>query len=315
MLIVVLLIIISLLIGRYSLSFSDIISLFSFQDSTSVNIMFHLRLPRILLALLCGGALALAGYVLQALFQNPLVSGDVLGVSQGCSVGAMLAMLLGASWISVQLFSFIGGIICMLICMRMASLWKRNMILHLVLSGIIIGALANAVIMLLKLGADPYEQLPAIEFWLMGSFSSADWKEATSAIFIIVPVSILLYLIRYQIFVLSHGEEEAKTLGIEVKKVRFLAIVCATLLIAASISTAGIISWIGLIAPHIVRLLYKKEIHYSMVDAFLCGGILLLGADTLSRTIYSFEIPISILTSIMGALFLGYLLWKRGLRL
>lgn len=279
------------------------------------KVFFHFRLPRVVLVAVSGGALALSGYVYQAIFQNPLVSGDVLGVTAGCSVGAIAAILAGGGMFAVQSCSFLAGIATVGICIHMAGRLKGNRTLDLILTGIVVGALANAVIMMLKLGADPYHELPGIEFWLMGSFSSARWEDVA---FVSVPVTaaaFLLYRLRYQIFVLSHGEEEAATLGIPVKTVRLLAIGASTVLISCVISVAGIVSWVGLIAPHVIRLLLKRPIHRSMGSAMICGAVLLLWADTFARSVWSFEMPVSILTSVIGALFLWYLLVKRGVRL
>lgn len=279
------------------------------------RVLVQLRLPRILLTLLCGGALALSGTVYQSIFRNPLVSGDVLGVTQGCSVGAIAALLFGCSGVVVQLTAFVAGLATVFLCIRMAEFLKGDHMLHLILVGIVVGAIANAVIMMLKLSADPYRDLPSIEFWLMGSFSAARWRDVWLTILPIGAASTVLYLLRYQIYVLSHGEEEAKTLGIPVKTVRLTAIAASTVLISSVISAAGIVSWVGLIAPHAVRLLLKRPIHQSMVSTFVCGAILLLFSDTLARTLFSFELPISILTSIIGALFLWGLLMERRVKL
>lgn len=307
------LILISLCVGRYSFKIHDLFEIF--ENGIASTVFFQIRLPRVLTAVLLGGALALAGFVFQALFQNPLVSGDVLGVSQGSSVGAILAMLAGMSVFFIQIFSFIGGLLTVLICIQLSKKWKGDRILHLILAGIVMGALMNACIMLLKLSADPYQQLPTIEFWLMGSLSSIDWKSFVTVFPIITISSFLLYRLRYQIYLLSHGEEEAGKLGCNVQKVRFITIICATLLVSSAMSTAGLIGWVGLIAPHLVRLLLKRSLHEMMFECFICGGMLLLGADTIARTLWSFEMPISILTSILGALFLMGILSKRGIRL
>lgn len=303
--------------GRYPLSLDTILRLIlnPGESSMEASVFLQIRLPRIILTVICGGALALSGYVYQSIFQNPLVSGDVLGVTQGCSVGAIAALLLGGGVLSVQLTSFVAGLITVGICIRMAGILRGNRTLHLILVGIVVSAFANAAIMMLKLGADPYKELPSIEFWLMGSFSAARWEDVIYTGILAAAAAFLLYRLRYQIFVLSHGEDEAHALGIDVKKVRFAAIAASTVMISCVISVAGIVSWVGLIAPHIIRLLLRRPIHQSMGSAFLCGAILLLAADTCARSLWSFEMPISILTSIMGALFLWYLLAKRGVRL
>lgn len=302
--------IVSLNVGRYGFSFHEL-----FTNPKALQVFYQIRLPRILFCILAGGALSLAGYVFQSLFQNPLVSGDVLGVSQGCSVGAILAMLIGVNGLGLQLFSFAGGFLAMGICMMMAHQWKGNHLLHLILVGIMVGALCNSLIMILKLSADPYEMLPAIEFWLMGSLSSIKWSDIGLASLSIVVATFFLFLLRYQIYLLSHGEEEAFTLGVNVSKVRLIVIVCATLLVSSVISCVGIISWIGLMSPHIVRLMTKQNFHETVLESFLIGSSLLLCADTFSRTLFTFELPISILTSMMGAVFLYLVLSKKRIRL
>lgn len=309
--------VVSMCTGRYPVSLETIVNIFHrrIEPDMAEAVFLKIRLPRITLVMISGGALSLAGYMYQSVFQNPLVSGDVLGVTQGCSIGAILAMLLGGGTLSVQLGSFAAGILTVGICIRMAGVLKGNRTLNLILVGIVVGALANAMIMMLKMGADPYRELPAIEFWLMGSFSTAKWADVVYTGSIAGVAFLILYHLRYQVFVLSHGEEEAVSLGIEVKYVRFLVIAASTVLISSVISVAGIVSWVGLIAPHLVRLLLKKPLYKNMGSAVIGGSILLLSADTLARTLWSFEMPISILTSIIGALFLWYLLAKRGVRL
>lgn len=308
---------VSMCAGRYPVSLETIVNIFNkrVEPDMAEAVFLKIRLPRITLVMICGGALSLAGFMYQSVFQNPLVSGDVLGVTQGCSVGAILALLLGGGALSVQLGSFAAGILTVAICIKMAGILKGNRTLNLILVGIVVGALANAMIMMLKMGADPYRELPAIEFWLMGSFSSAKWTDVVYTGSIAGVAFLLLYHLRYQVFVLSHGEEEAAALGIEVKRVRLLVLAASTVLISSVISVAGIVSWVGLIAPHLVRLLLKQPLYKNMGSAVIGGSFLLLTADTLARSLWSFEMPISILTSIMGALFLWYLLSKRGVRL
>lgn len=307
----------SICMGRYPLSLTKIMKcmMHPVQNQMEASVLFQIRLPRVVLTMLCGAALSLAGYVYQSIFHNPLVSGDVLGVTQGCSVGAIASIILGGGAIFTQSLSFIFGVVTVFLCIRMASLLKGDRTLHLILVGIVVGALANALIMMLKMSADPYRDLPGIEFWLMGSFSTANWKDVLLCSVVIGSATLLIYRLRYSIYVLSHGEEEAMSLGLEVKRVRIYAIMAATFLISSVISVAGIVSWVGLIAPHLIRLFTQKPFYQNVGNSMLMGALLLLCADTLSRTLWSFEMPISILTSVMGALFLWYLLVKKGVRL
>lgn len=285
-----------------------------FRASMGTMVLYKIRLPRIVFVLICGGMLALSGSVLQSVFKNPLVSGDVLGVSSGCSIGAILGILMNGNAVLLQVFAFIGGIVAMYLTIQMASSLKGNKTLYLILSGIVISALANAVIMGLKLTADPYQHLPTIEFWLMGGFSSITWSDYLYAVPIMIVAAFLLYKLRYSIFVLSFGDEEAQSLGLNVKKIRISVLLLSTLLISSVVSIAGIVSWISLMAPHIAQMIHKKSFHYGFVSTFLVGSILLLIADDIARCLFTMELPISILTSMMGAVVLWYLLKKRKVR-
>lgn len=281
-----------------------------FRVSMGNTIFYKIRLPRILFVVLCGGVLALSGSVLQSIFKNPLVSGDVLGVSSGCSVGAIFAILLNSNMFLLQLFTFIGGIVAMYLTIQMASM-KGNKTLYLILSGIVISAFANAIIMGLKLVADPNQHLPTIEFWMMGGFSNLTWNDFIYTFPIMGVCSYLLYKLRYQIFVLSLGDDEATSIGMNVKKIRILVLILSTLLISSVVSVCGIVSWIGLMAPHIANMINKKSFHNNYMMTWMCGSVLLLIADDISRSIFTMELPISILTSIMGAIVLWFILKKR----
>lgn len=308
---------ISLFIGRYPLSINAIMDaiMHPFRVSMEHTVFYNVRLPRIFFVVLCGGVLALSGSTLQSIFKNPLVSGDVLGVSSGCSIGAILAILWNQNTLFLSLFSFVGGMIAMYLTIQMASSLKGNKTLYLILSGIVVSAFANAVIMGLKLVADPYQHLPTIEFWLMGGFSNLTWKDFIYTTPIMFVCSFLLYKLRYQVFVLSLGEEEASSLGMNVKRMRFLILILTTLLISSVVSVCGIVSWIGLMAPHIAYMMNKKSFHHNFLMTFMVGSLLLLVADNIARSVFTMELPISILTSIMGAIVLWYLLKQRKIQI
>lgn len=307
----------SLFIGRYSLSVNQVIDAFihPFSNSMASTILYQIRFPRICFVLICGGFLAITGSILQTIFKNPLVSADVLGVSSGCSLGAILGILCGFSPLMIQCMSFVLGLIALYMTLSMVSSLKGNRTLHLILCGMIVSALANALIMGCKLIADPIHELPTIEFWLMGGFSSITWKD----IFITTPLMavamIFLYKLRYTIFLLSLGDEEAQTLGVDVKKVRLITLCLTTLIISNIVSCVGIVSWISLMAPHIAYLISKKSIHERLKLVFITGSLLLLVADNISRCLFTMELPISIVTSFMGALVLWYFLKKRKIHL
>lgn len=300
----------SLLCGRYGSSVEEVIdALFLQNDSITQKLIWNIRMPRIILVGLCGGALALSGIVYQTIFKNPLASGDVIGASSGCSLGAIIAILLSGSTIMVEVFSFAAGLIAVFLTILLANKVKGNRILNLVIAGLIIQAITTSLMMMLKISADPFHQLASIEYWLMGGFSDAGWMQVLVTFIIVLVCSLLLYLLRWQIQMLSFGDE-ATTMGISANKMRLLALVLATLLISSVISVAGIVSWVGLLVPHMIKMITKEQISKNMVTTFLCGAIFLLVCDTLARTMLVIELPISILTSLFGALFLIVLFVK-----
>ncbi len=307
---------ISLSIGRYGLTLGDMAAIiFSPENVSEIkrNIFWQIRLPRTLFALLAGGALALSGAALQGLFRNPLVAPDVVGVSSGATLGASIAIVaFGASTLAVQGLAFLGGVLAVGTAFYLASLSRHGSIVTLVLAGIIVNALAQSFIMLIKYTADPVKQLPALEFWTMGSLNTISWPKVALFLPIFLVGSLGIWLLRWQINALSLGEEEAKALGISVKWLRRILILLATLLVSAVVSLTGIIAWVGLIAPHLGRMLVGPNHLKSIPASFLCGGVLLLVADTLARSLTPAEIPVSIITAFLGAPFLAYLLWKVG---
>lgn len=311
--ILVICIIFSACVGRYSLSIIDIVNILSRKHTSDVevNLFYNIRLSRTFLVVISGGALALSGIIFQTIFKNPLVSPDVLGVSSGCSVGAVLSIvLLGGSVLITQIMTFIFGVLVVLFSMFLSKFVKSDRILGLVLAGIIMGSIASSVIMLLKLVADPNRHLQAIEFWLMGGFNNATWQQFYIVFLPIVIITIILYFLRYKINILSLGDEEAKSLGLNVKIIRTVVILLSTLLVALVVSFAGVVSWVGLLSPHIVKMYSKEDIVRNFSLSFLTGAILLLVSDVLARTLFTIELPISIVTSFIGAIFLIILLIK-----
>lgn len=306
----ILCIMMALSLGRYSLSFKEVLEVImgTSKESLHYTVVYGMRLPRIMLVLLCGSGLALAGHTYQVVFRNPLVSPDVLGVSAGCSFGAAFAMVfLGGGLMAIGGMSFLCGIVVVSLTMLLARR-MRNKTLGLVLWGIVTSSIASSGLMLIKYGADPYKQLPAIEFWLMGGFYQASWQQvgAIGLIFSIAIVS--LYLLRWKLKVMMLGDEAAHVLGVNVKAVRYGALSVATFLVAIIISLVGLVSWIGLIAPHLAKLYTKKEDLSCMTMAMVLGSLVLLMADTCARTLFPAELPISILTSFMGAILLAIIL-------
>ena len=272
------------------------------QTPSSVEtVLWHIRTPRILVACLVGAALAAAGATYQGMFKNPLVSPDILGVSSGAGLGASLAIFYNLPMFYVQLFAFSGGILAVL-CVSMVASRSRNQdpILVLVLSGIAIGSLLGAGISLLKILADPFTQLPSITFWLLGSFTAVGVKELSQ----LAPILI------FGILPLALEEDETKSLGIPIQRTRYILIIFTTLCTASAVSITGIIGWVGLLVPHIARLLVGANFILLLPTSLLLGASFLLLTDTLARTVASIELPIGILTSACGAPFFLYLLLR-----
>lgn len=273
-------------------------------------ILFQVRFPRVLGAILVGAALSAAGAAYQIIFRNPLVSPSVLGVSAGASFGAALGLLLHYQWSVVQGMAFIFGLLAVFMALGISRIQSEKPVIILVLGGMVVTALFQAFLSIVKYVADPNDSLPAITFWLMGSLSGMD---ATSLFFTIVPVfvgSILLYLLGWQINVLSVSEEEARLLGIKTNRIRMSVIVIATLMTATVVSVSGVIGWVGLLIPHMARFLTGSNFRKLLPVSMLLGGGFLLVMDNLARLLLAVEIPLGILTAIIGAPFFILLLRK-----
>ena len=308
----------SFLMGRYPISPVDVVKtilspLFpQLTVSSTVNtIVWQIRLPRILAALLVGASLAMAGTAFQGIFKNPLVSSDLLGVSNGAGFGAALAILLSGSGVVIQLFAFVFGIISVSITYLISKAYKAGGILILVLSGVAISAFFNSLISGIKFIADPEDKLPEIVYWLMGSLASVTMNEI---IMIIIPLFIgfiILYLLRWQMNILAMGDEEAQSLGLNPSRVRLIIIAACTLLTSAAVSISGIIGWIGMIIPHMARMIVGPDNKVLLPASLSLGASFLLLIDNISRVVISIEIPIGILTAVIGVPIFLYLL-RRG---
>lgn len=283
--------------------------------STPIDtILFQIRLPRVLAAALVGGALAAAGASYQTLFRNPLVSPDILGVSAGAGFGAVLGILLSLPVIAIQGLGFVTGLITVVIVYALArALRSQNEVLVLVLAGIVVGALAGAGISLVKILADPYNQLPAITFWLLGSLSGIKVSDVWGVTPLVIVGLVPLVLLRWRIGVLSLGDDEARALGVNVAFVRGVVIAAATLMTAAAVSVSGVIGWIGLMIPHMVRPLVGPRYDRVLPASVLMGAAFLVLVDTLARSAARIEIPLGLLTALIGAPIFVWLL-ARGRR-
>ena len=305
------------LVGAYPLSLGDIAAAMGRLMTGAApqgqidTVLFEVRLPRVLAAVLIGAALAAAGAAYQTLFRNPLVSPDILGVSTGAGLGAVLGIFLSLPVAGIQLLAFVVGLAVVGLVYAIASLVHgREPILVLVLAGVVVGSLAGAAISLMKILADPYDQLPAIVFWLLGSLSAIRRGEVWTAMPLVLVGLVPLVLLRWRINVLSLGDEEARALGVEAGRLRFLVVAAATLMTASVVAISGVIGWVGLVIPHIARMAVGPSFDRLLPTAMLLGASYLLLVDTLARTMARIEVPIGILTAIIGAPFFLWLLAK-----
>ncbi len=300
----------SLLWGQYPISFDTFIGFLNYyflggeansEYEMIENIILQIRLPRVLLAILIGSALAVSGAAFQAMFVNPLVSPGILGVLAGASFGAAVGMLISEQWFMVQILAFVFGFVAVgfaLFISKMVSNSKNTIIL--ILGGVISGSLFTALLSVVKYVADPYSTLPAIVYWLMGSLSMADLDGVLLvSIPMLISIITLSFMAKY-FDLMSLGDEEAKALGVNVELVRIVAIILATLASSLSVVMAGIIGWVGLIIPHIIRMAIGPSHTMLLPLSAIVGGIFLLAADSISRLALTVEIPIGILTSLIG---------------
>ncbi len=275
------------------------------------TVVINIRLPRILMACLVGCSLSAAGAAFQGVFHNPMASPDILGASSGAAFGAALAILLGASsrWITVSAFCF--GLVTVGLVMLVARRAPGARLINLILAGIMLSSLFNAGTSYIKLVADPSNQLPQITYWLMGSLSGTRLSDVPLAFFPMAVGLLPLFLLRWQLNLLSLGESEARSLGVNTSRVRLVLLLSATLITAASVSFSGMIGWVGLVVPHLCRKLLGSDHRYLMPGSFLCGAAFLLLVDDVSRNLLAVEIPIGILTALIGAPFFLYLITRK----
>ena len=308
----------SLLLGRYMVAPGQVFDILvravtgNLCGEIEESVIINIRLPRILITLLIGAGMAASGTAFQGLFQNPLVSPDVLGVSSGAAFGAVLGIIVsGLGYFSMAL-AMICGVLSVVMTYILSKVKGQSTVLSLVLSGMIVQALMNALVSLLKYTADPYSKLPAITYWLMGSFSTASYNDL-KLVGIPVAVSLLiLFLLRWRINILSLGDEEAAALGVNPVRIRVLIIASSTVISACSVTIAGVIGWVGLVIPHITRMIFGVD-HKDIIPAsMLLGGIYLTVIDLIARSAMESERPIGILTALIGAPVFAVLFKKTG---
>jgi len=302
--------------GSADIPAERVLSILAGSGTPSENtIIFDIRLPRIILAVLAGASLSISGVVLQALFRNPMADPYILGISSGSGVGAALAMLFGVSfsliWFSgISIAAFLGGIFAILIVYNIAKIKNSLPVQTLLLSGIAVSAFFSACIMFIMLISG--DKLHGIMFWLFGSMSSASWNSIATITPYFIAGSVIIYIFSRDMNVMLLGEEDARTLGIDTEKVKKILLGCAAVLTAAAVSVTGIIGFIGLVVPHITRIFVGPDHRILIPASILIGSIVLLLTDTLAKTLMApVEIPVGIITALFGAPFFVYLLKKR----
>jgi len=306
---------VSLAIGRYPISVQDLLDRIfrgGFETPAMEAIFFSVRLPRILLACLVGMSLAAAGASYQGVFRNPLAAPDILGASSGAATGAMLALLLRLPGPLVTLFAFCASLGTIAIVMIIGERARAKRIVGIILAGLMIASLHSAASSWIKLLADPNNVLPEIVYWLMGSLNKA---RPADVLFVLAPMIAglaPLYIFRWRINLLTFSDEEAQSMGVNVRRTRWLIICCSTLITAAAVSVSGVIGWAGLIVPHIARRIAGNNYSRLMPVSMLFGALFLLAIDNISRNLFATEIPLGIFTALLGAPFFLWLITRKG---
>ena len=288
----------SVITGQYPLTLKSLLS----GDTMSIMVFKRLRLPRALMGVIGGFGLSISGYIYQLIFKNPLASPDIVGVSSGAGAGAALAIVaVSASVPVISISAFIGAVTALIITLLTAYLVPGRNSYTIVLAGIAIHSVAQTILMFLKLAADPEKQLASIEYWIMGSLNGISRDSLANPFFTTLAGFIVIALLYRQVLILSTSEEEAVSLGVNVTSLRFIILMLATLIVSSIICVTGLISFIGLIAPHIARLLTKRNDIFTYITSGFTGAILLTLADILARSVSPSELPVSIFTSLLGA--------------
>lgn len=310
----------SLFLGRLDIGLADLGRMWSAWRSNGAAglegdvkwlVLTGVRLPRCLLAVLVGMGLSVSGAVYQGLFRNPLVSPDILGVSAGCTLGAALGLIMpNFQFGLVRLLAFLFGLAAVSLALWLARLIAVRSVIVLVLAGLVVTAVFNSMLMLIKYLADPYSQLPAIVFWIMGSFHRAHWRDLNTAAPVICGGLAVIHFLRYKLNVLSLGDLQARSLGLNPLAWRVMFVTVSSLIVALSVSTCGQVYWVGLVIPHIARTLAGPNHERMIPVTALIGGLFLLLADDLARSLTTSELPLSVITALSGAPIFAYLLYR-----
>lgn len=307
-------------VGRYSLSagesfqvlFNGLVYGSKSVDPQSYSVIIGIRLPRIILALLCGAGLAVAGASFQALFTNPLATPDTLGVAAGASFGAVLALLVWENLLWIQTVALLMGLLAVFLTYSISKLNGQATVIMMVLSGIVISSMFQAFASLIKYLADPEDKLPSITYWLMGSLASITYESLLIGAPFIIAGIVLVFALRWKLNVLSLSEDEAHSMGVNVKRLRLLIVVAATMTTVSAVSMCGQVGWIGLLVPHMARMMLGSNNRLVIPASISLGAVFMLVIDTVARSASAAEIPVSILTATVGAPFFVFLLRRTG---
>lgn len=306
---------VSFCVGKYPITLREIGSLLTGAPVSEMTrrVFFTLRVSRTFMAILGGAGLGLAGAVYQIIFKNPLASPDIIGISSGANLGAAIAIVsIGSTMLGVATGAFLGGLFAVLAVILLAQTTHSHSTSTYVLSGVIIAAISRALIMLLKYYADSDAELAAIEYWTMGSLAAVTRSKLLSILPFWIIGFVGLLLLRRQIQLLSLNEEECQSLGVRIRPIRWTVLILSTLLVSSVVSITGLISFIGLIAPHIARLMIKRQNAKTVLLSSLVGAVVLLLSDILARVLYAAELPISILTTVIGVPILVWFMCAKG---
>lgn len=301
--------VLALWIGRYSYTPRLMLDIFlsrlglvtPYWEETMAQVLLGIRLPRVLLAVLVGGALAVSGASYQTLFKNPMVSPAILGVSAGAGFGAALAMTQDSMWWEIQISAFIFGLSAVLATTMIAWIFGRRELTVLILGGVVVSSLFGALLSIVKLLADTENALPSIVFWMMGSLGRGTGRDVIIMLPALCFSLLLLFTFRYQINTLAAGEDEAASMGVNVRLIKTVVIVAATLMTVVSVSICGIVGWVGMVVPHIARMVTGASYPRLIALSFGLGGIFLLMIDTVVRGVPGVDLPLGVLTSLVGA--------------
>lgn len=310
--------VVALAVGRYTVPPNEVLRILLGQIlplrktwfPQEYTVVVDVRLPRVLLAIIVGAGLALTGAVTQAVFRNPLASADILGVSSGASFGGALILMTGVGGATLVGGAFLGGVLALVIVLAIARAIPGGSLLMIILGGIVVGAMFNAMVSFITYTADPYSELPSIVFWLMGSLATASYAKVAIALVPIALSGVVVVALRWRLNILAMGDEDAASLGINPRRLRLVLLACVALMTAGAVAVSGVIGWVGLVVPHLVRMVVGTDNRVVLPASCLLGAGYLVLIDTLSRSVSSAELPLGILTALIGAPFFVLLLLR-----